>query len=418
MGSRARLAQVTVEAADVDDKTDKSPQIRIAHVPRNIGGNTSGLSDGLRSLGFKSEMITFVRDTFGFSVVGTRQPRLTQELRRVLAIPRVLLTHDVMHYNAGTTIAMPALPQPFSVLRRRPLHFLTMELHSRLMGLVQLLELSAARLLRRTLVMTFQGDDARQGDVSLQIFNDSIAHHVDDSYYNVRSDREKRRRIIRFQRFGVKMLALNPDLLHVLPGSSQFIPYTNVDEARIDWGNSKTHDLEADVGGTRALRVVHAPSHRAAKGTVHVIAAVQALQREGHSIELILVENMINKLAREVIEGADVLIDQVHAGWYGGVAVEAMAAGVPVICFVREGDLRFIPEGMRRDLPVIRTTSASLRESLVAYLALSDQEKHRLSIESRTYVWRWHNPRLIASQVAELYGRNLHGGTRSGKVSA
>ena len=405
------------EAADVRSHADESPQVRIAHVPRNIGGNTTGLNDGLRRLGFESEMITFVHDAFGFSTGGTVQPALIREMKRVLAIPRVLLSHDVIHYNAGTTIAMPALPLSFSELRRRPVHFLVVELHSRLLGLVQLLELAAARLLRRTLVMTFQGDDARQGDVSLRMFDDSIARHVDDSYYNARSDRAKRRRIVRFRRFGVKMLALNPDLLHVLPDGSRFVPYTNVDEARMDRGGSEIQDLGTVKVGARALRAVHAPSHRAAKGTKHVIEAVEALQREGHAIELILVENMMNEVAREIIEGADVLIDQVHAGWYGGVAVEAMAAGVPVVCFIREADLRFIPEGMQQDLPIIRTTSADLRGSLLEFLSMSDGEKHRLSTASRSYVRRWHNPGLIASQVADLYGEHRRGGPRPGKVS-
>lgn len=383
------------------------PKMRIAHVPRNIGGNTTGLSDGLRSLGFESDVLIFSRDPFGFSANVPDQPRLVHEWKRVLAIPRVLLTYDVIHYNAGTTIAMPALPLSFSDFRRRPMRFLIVELHSRLMGLVQIFELAMARLLRRTLIMTFQGDDARQGDVSLRMFDESIAHQVDSSYYNTRSDRAKRRRILRFSRFGVKMLALNPDLLNMLPTGSEFVPYTNVDESAMELRGSELPDLGVGEGGARIIRVVHAPSHRAAKGTAYVIEAVKALQREGYPIEITLVENMMNEVARKIIEGADILIDQLHAGWYGGVAVEAMAAGVPVICFIRERDLGFIPEGMKRDLPVIRTTSDGLRESLLAYLALSNHEKRQLSTNSQSYVLRWHNTRLIASQIASLYGKNL-----------
>ena len=389
------------------ERADGSRRTRVAHVPRNIGGNTAGLSDALELLGFESEMISSVGDPFGFSANGVAPPGLVGELRRVLSIPRILLTHDVIHYNAGTTIAMPALPLSRTQIRRHPFRFLVTEAHSWLMELVQLLELTAARALRRTLVMTFQGDDARQGDVSLRHFEESIAHHVDDSYYNPRSDRAKRRRIVRYERFGVRMLALNPDLLHVLPVGSRFIPYTNVDVSEVI-ADDPTVDQRKEP---RVLRIAHAPSHRAAKGTAQIIDAVESLQNDGFPIQLVLVENESNTVARQLIAHADVLIDQLYAGWYGGVAVEAMAAGVPVLSYIREGDLHFVPEAMVKDMPIIRTTSSRVRDSLLEFLALSGFERCQLSDSSRSYVRRWHNPRLIASQVADLYGENMHENT-------
>ena len=59
-------------------------------------------------------------------------------------------------------------------------------------------------------------------------------------------------------------------------------------------------------------------------------------------MELVLIEGMTYEQARQVYPTADLLIDKVLAGWYGGVAVELMALAKPVVCYIREGDLRFI----------------------------------------------------------------------------
>ena len=58
---------------------------------------------------------------------------------------------------------------------------------------------------------------------------------------------------------------------------------------------------------------------------------------------------------------ADVLeVDQLLAGWYGGAAVEAMMMGVPVIAYMREEDLGWVPADMARELPVVSATPDSL----------------------------------------------------------
>jgi len=48
-------------------------------------------------------------------------------------------------------------------------------------------------------------------------------------------------------------------------------------------------------------------------------------------------------------ETADLLVDQLLTGWYGAVAVEMMALGKPVVCYLREDDLKFIDSRMRAD---------------------------------------------------------------------
>ena len=93
----------------------------------------------------------------------------------------------------------------------------------------------------------------------------------------------------------------------------------------------------------RPIRFGHAPSHRGVKGTDLIIEAFDKLKISHSSFEFILIENLSHSDAMKAYESIDVLIDQLFAGWYGGIAVELMSLGKPVISYIRESDLRFIP---------------------------------------------------------------------------
>jgi glycosyltransferase involved in cell wall biosynthesis len=81
--------------------------------------------------------------------------------------------------------------------------------------------------------------------------------------------------------------------------------------------------------------VLHAPSSRARKGTEHVIAACEQLD-----CELEIVEGLDHREAFERYRNADVVVDQLNAGWYGVFAIEAMALGKPVVTFLHEEAVR------------------------------------------------------------------------------
>ena len=87
--------------------------------------------------------------------------------------------------------------------------------------------------------------------------------------------------------------------------------------------------------------IAHAPTNRSVKGTEDAVAAVGQLRDEGVNVELDLIEGVSRADAMERITRADVLVDQLHIGWYGGVAVEGMALGRPVVCFINESENPF-----------------------------------------------------------------------------
>jgi hypothetical protein len=80
------------------------------------------------------------------------------------------------------------------------------------------------------------------------------------------------------------------------------------------------------------LKVVHAPNHRGFKGTEFLVAAVERLQTEGESIELILLEGVPNESVREIFSNsAHVLVEQLIAPGYAMNGVEGLASGLVVL---------------------------------------------------------------------------------------
>src|SRR5215210_3130838 len=76
--------------------------------------------------------------------------------------------------------------------------------------------------------------------------------------------------------------------------------------------------------------VVHAPSNRERKGTQWVVEACAQLP-----VELDVVEGVPHDVARERYARADIVVDQLNAGWHGVFALEAMALGKPVVTYLK-----------------------------------------------------------------------------------
>ena len=141
-------------------------------------------------------------------------------------------------------------------------------------------------------------------------------------------DRKRRRWNAQCARWADKCFCLNPDLLQFVPGA-EFLPYASYGEI----------GRRQPAGGPeRPLRVVHAPTKRAVKGTDIIMAASAALQAS-QPHELVIVENCPREEALRRYAEADVLVDQVRIGWYGGLAVEAMSMGDSGRCLPRCGRL-------------------------------------------------------------------------------
>ncbi len=366
-----------------------------------MGGNPPGVSRVLKGLGVSSHVLVLEQSVYEYEVDQVLWKKndsfLLKEIKRIVAIFTMPWKFQVIHYNFGTTLAYPPFPfKPGEGFFRRVARAIYFFYTSSL----QCLELSMLKALGRPIFVHYQGDDARQGSFSRKHFKFSIASQVDEGYYNSRSDAFKQRSIKRMARYCDTIYALNPDLLHVLPEGTKFTPYCHLDLS--EWSPVYTQ-AETD----RPLRIGHAPSHRKVKGTELIIDALDSLREAGYSFEFVLVEGLSNREARRKYETIDVLVDQLFAGWYGGLAVEVMALGKPVLVYLRDEDLKFVPEGMRNEFPFIRVCPESIRDGLEKVLKMPRAELLRLAKKSRAFVENWHDPLPIVKGIKEDYERAL-----------
>jgi len=145
--------------------------------------------------------------------------------------------------------------------------------------------------------------------------------------------------------------------------------------------------------------IVHAPSSRRRKGTEHVIAAVENLDAD-----LELVEGLHHEAAFERYRAADIVVDQLNAGWYGLFAIEAMALGKPVVTFLHEEAVRRTEEAFGLRVPVVSATAETLREALQPLVA-DAARRRELGAASRAYVERVHDLERVADRLLDLYAR-------------
>ena len=145
--------------------------------------------------------------------------------------------------------------------------------------------------------------------------------------------------------------------------------------------------------------VVHAPSSRRRKGTEHVIAACERL-----GVELDLVEGVRHDEARARYERADIVVDQLNAGWYGMFAIEAMALGKPVVTFLQDQALRQTEEALGVEVPIVSATKETLADRLRPLVA-SAHERRRVGAASRAYVEHVHDLDRNTDRVLDIYAR-------------
>jgi len=180
--------------------------------------------------------------------------------------------------------------------------------------------------------------------------------------------------------------------------ATEWVPEAEVIPPGIDLSLFRVEPVVSATNRRRPL-IVHAPSSRTRKGTEHVVEACLGLDAD-----LEIVESLHHDEARERYRAADIVVDQLNAGWHGMFAIEAMALGKPVVSYLREDVVERSAQGYGVRVPIVSATKDTLRERLRP-LVESQDERRRIGAESRAYVERVHDIDRIAERLLDLYAR-------------
>lgn len=152
------------------------------------------------------------------------------------------------------------------------------------------------------------------------------------------------------------------------------------------------------------LLLLHAPNHRALKGTDALLSAVEQLQAEGINIRLQILEGVPNSQVHETISSVDVVVDQLIIGAYAMFALEAMSTGKPTVCFMRH-DLEelFVGAGLvtEGEIPLVRSDIFTLKATL-RHLESNRAELRDIGEKSRQFVEDHHSLEAISQHFAAI----------------
>jgi glycosyltransferase involved in cell wall biosynthesis len=186
-----------------------------------------------------------------------------------------------------------------------------------------------------------------------------------------------------------------PDLLEFVPGAELFPQPLELE--RFPLRNAQADVIEAQGD---PVVLVHAPSSAMLKGSRHVIRAAEAIRARGEPLELLLLQGLTHEELRSRIAGADIAVDQLLIGSYGMFAVEAMATGIPVICYLRD-DLRDLYPELP---PLLSANPLTIEQTIIAMM--NDPERcQSATIAGRAYVVRHHSADVAARRSLATYER-------------
>ncbi|MDA7946911.1 MAG: hypothetical protein MPJ78_05490 [Hyphomicrobiaceae bacterium] len=148
----------------------------------------------------------------------------------------------------------------------------------------------------------------------------------------------------------------------------------------------------------RSLKVAHAPNQAYFKGTQFLVHAIDRLQAEGHQIELIKIQGVSNDEVLKLFSESDLVADQFVAGFHGYTALEAMALGRPVLCFLRGPDMVIDPDSC----PIINTHPDEIYSNLKKCLC-GEIDLDTVGKQSRNYVEHYYSIEATAARLGQLY---------------
>jgi glycosyltransferase involved in cell wall biosynthesis len=151
-----------------------------------------------------------------------------------------------------------------------------------------------------------------------------------------------------------------------------------------------------DPAVTRPL-IVHAPTAPIAKGTPAVLKAIEKL-KIAYNFEFRLLHGMSRNEALQVVQRADIFLDQFVVGDHGMAALEAMAFGKPVVCYIKPSMIDKYPP----DLPIINATQDNLPDVLEPLLR-DGELRHEIGKRSRAYVEKYHDAIKLAYRLVDIY---------------
>jgi hypothetical protein len=252
------------------------------------------------------------------------------------------------------------------------------------------LEMKAVRRLGRRLYTYAYGADVRTRETTLALGRYNFCIECPEPMkFCVCDESEGAANIARIRGLATAMVTMG-DMQAYAPDARNF-HYWPIDIQKVRY-------VGVDRPDGRALRVAHAPNHAHFKGTKYLVAAVERLRSEGRAIELVRVQGVPNSEVMTLFASCDVVADQFIDGFHGYTAVEAMALGKPVLCYLRDPSMAIDPA----NCPVINVWPDTVYDTLKDCLE-GRHDLVTLGLRGRAYIEHYYSLEAVALRLGRLY---------------
>jgi glycosyltransferase involved in cell wall biosynthesis len=194
---------------------------------------------------------------------------------------------------------------------------------------------------------------------------------------------------VTIKKYATRMIAMG-DMLNYIPE-----PY-NLDYWPLDLNSFENVGVQWEMG--KSLKIAHVPNHSHFKGSQYLEKAVQRLVDEGWRVEILTAKGVTNNKVIEIYSSADLVADQFIAGFHGYAALEAMALGKPVLCYIRNLDAMIGGQ----ECPIISVNPNEIYGTLLKILN-GKIDLNILSQKSRRYVEEYSSLKAVSQRLASLY---------------
>jgi hypothetical protein len=356
---------------------------RICLAPTEISGYYGRLTAALRDLGVDAVHVNLTAHPFAYPEAATPPfiVRLTSWCRR----------RNVSQRTWAIRLMWGAIQGPVSAAL---LVWALVRFDTFVFGFartfLRLHELAMLKRLGKRIIFVLHGSDSRPA-----YLNGAVTLAPWDVEEVIARTRAQKRRLARIERYADAVVC-DPMSCHLLESPIVLRPLIGRPTASISPPISN-----AQLGGRR-VRVLHAPSDPAGKGTHEIRRIFSSLQAQGHDVEFVEVNAQPNSIVLDEIARCDFVADQLYADTpMATLATEAALFGKPALVggYAREHYSAAMPAGT---VPPTTYVDPSEFKAAAERLLRDPELRKRLGHEAHEFVsLRW-APAQVAGRFLQL----------------
>ena len=286
---------------------------------KEIAGYFTQLKTGFDKIGVKSDLWFLVGSDY-YQPPMNRLARLNQSIfryyrrnRKLSRLPLLLPAAGAMVFIQTIIFLYALISYDVFILNSQPFF----SFH----------ELAVLRFFRKKIIVVFLGTESRPAYLSGNIISDKYtsgtSFKMEKCFRDTKAQYERIRRIEKYANYIIN---------HPPTALFQAKPFISWLQIGFPHDKAAMSARQRNNEFSRVIKILHAPSHREAKGTRKIEEIISQLQSEGLPIEYIRLEGVPNERVIDELSRCDLVVDELYSDIpIGGLGTEAAFAKRAVI---------------------------------------------------------------------------------------